>query len=148
VVDTLDSQSVLLERDVGRRAGDVRSEGRVCVPFGTPVVIPAARGRWVFGSIDIQPAWSGEMLALLAKPAEVRVTLQTPQETESYRLITPDADDGVFLSSFLTTAQTVTSAFMGTSGTPITTLTLNSAVPWEWQTPVCIAFTSLAPPTP
>jgi hypothetical protein len=98
----------------------------------------------VFASVDVQPTWSGKILGLLAKPAEVRIALQTPTASQSYRLITTNAVDGVFLSSFLDTAQTLTSAFNGTAGTSITSITLSTATPWQWQTPVCVAFSSVA----
>ena len=145
VVRSLDSYSVLLERD-DAPAGGTRSEGQVCAPLGSAITVPQLPGRWVFADVKSQPTLPGMLLELLWRPAGMTITLSTSAGTGTYRLITGVAPDGLYVSSFIGSSATIGSAFAGRSPVPIRSITLDAPRQLEWPNPICVDFTSEVPP--
>jgi hypothetical protein len=148
VVRALDAQTLLLQRagSPGGADAGVRDEGRVCGAYGQALAVPHVAGRWVFAALDVHQTLAGRVVALLAKPAEVRITLRAGGVDHDFRLVAPVAADGIYLSSFAGDSTSVAAIFDGNSpAPPVSSFTVTTSVHREWQAPVCATFWSEAP---
>ncbi len=146
-VRDLDPQTVLLQRIDAPLTASEHPMGRACAPIGQRIAAPVATGRWLFGRLSMDFSLRGRAVDLGLKPAETRITLDTPAGNADYRFIWTVAQDGLFLSTRIDDAGGLRQAFSGTAGgNPITALTVATTAPWQWKTPVCVDFFTLDPP--
>lgn len=136
----LGTRAVLLQRIAGGTVPET-VVGTTCANLGTAVDIPQRSGVRTFARVNMTRTVLGSALNLLAKAPEARVTLNTAAGSSDRRLVQAVADEGLYVSNYLTTSPDIGVAMAGSGGVPITSLSANGD-PSAWSSRYCVTFTT------
>jgi hypothetical protein len=133
---------ILLNRSLGQIENNEVYLGSTTAKMGDPIIIPSYSGE-IFGNVTIKYSLQGNLLKTVYKPAPlyIRFQLKNGFNSPKYRLIPDNAQDGLYLSQYVSDTDTLAWIFQGNQINDVDSIIIETDQPWEYSKDVEITFT-------
>lgn len=139
-----DSEFILLRRNVKSASFQKHTISTIEADFGKPIRIPETNG-YLFANISIENSLSGKAAAMIYRGERIYVILGTDAGRSLHPFVSSSAQNGIFLSSYISDNQDLLNVFDGRPGKAIRYMEFSTRKQWFYKDKIQIEFFEIQP---